>query len=353
MILDPTPKPIRFRIESGGVEHSSLESLRQHFCWREVRELIQEGRLQEWLKNIGHTQLADDLDIHVGSSFPDWSYAGLLFGVDLSKGRWLDLAEYWMKENLTETIKLNLDEWLEDKNVSKIAELLPREMQIIIGERLYDKVHDVPYTEALPSLKKAANMGSDKALLRIADGQKKRRPFYQHLSAGAKKSFGRLEIAWKDRKRITDNYSTELWPVVFLLDLLQSLRKEAGGDYHNLYHLADLIESAERFRSTDDEIKDFCRCAVIVTYYHLGFSETDIITDEVVNKRRQLSSGVSYVFRMTKTIKSSQCTDLVQNKSLQASLLRYFSGHKPLEKDSYVDYLNALGDSYFNPSQLV
>lgn len=99
MNLEPTPKPIRFRIESGGVEHSSLESLRKHFCWREVKELIQEGRLQEWLRNIGHTQMADDLDSHKGTSFRDGYYAGLLFGMDLSKGSWFDLAKYWMKEN--------------------------------------------------------------------------------------------------------------------------------------------------------------------------------------------------------------------------------------------------------------
>lgn len=51
MKLTSTPKPVRFRIMSGGEEHSSLDSLRHNFCIDDLK--IIENQLLRWLKRQG------------------------------------------------------------------------------------------------------------------------------------------------------------------------------------------------------------------------------------------------------------------------------------------------------------
>ena len=51
MKLTSTPKPVRFRIKSGGEEHSSLDSLKHNFCIDDL--MIIENQLLRWLKRQG------------------------------------------------------------------------------------------------------------------------------------------------------------------------------------------------------------------------------------------------------------------------------------------------------------
>ena len=60
MKLIPKAKPVRIRITSGGIEHNSLESLKKHFVWPDIRELF-DGRLDKWLRRINESDIADKL----------------------------------------------------------------------------------------------------------------------------------------------------------------------------------------------------------------------------------------------------------------------------------------------------
>lgn len=51
MKLQSTPKPVRFRISSGGQEHSSLESLLSCFDYNELKDL--KSKLIQWLERQG------------------------------------------------------------------------------------------------------------------------------------------------------------------------------------------------------------------------------------------------------------------------------------------------------------
>lgn len=51
MKLSSNPKPVRFRIESGGEEHSSLDSLKHNFCIEDLQKI--EKQLHNWLKRQG------------------------------------------------------------------------------------------------------------------------------------------------------------------------------------------------------------------------------------------------------------------------------------------------------------
>ncbi|MCQ2153338.1 MAG: hypothetical protein MJY44_02030 [Bacteroidales bacterium] len=50
MILTPKAKPVRIRIESGGIEHSSLSSLKNYFHFGDVFSLCQKGSILRWLE---------------------------------------------------------------------------------------------------------------------------------------------------------------------------------------------------------------------------------------------------------------------------------------------------------------
>ena len=53
MKLDPTGKPIRIRINVGGEEHSTLDTLKEHFDFDDVIRLWGNGSLLRWLNQIG------------------------------------------------------------------------------------------------------------------------------------------------------------------------------------------------------------------------------------------------------------------------------------------------------------
>lgn len=58
MKLIPKARPVRIRISSGGMEHSSLMSLKEHFSLEDVMGLIANGSLARWLKQCGESDLA-------------------------------------------------------------------------------------------------------------------------------------------------------------------------------------------------------------------------------------------------------------------------------------------------------
>lgn len=62
MKLIPKAKPIRIRIKSGGVEHSSVESLCEHFSFPDLLPLVASGGLSRWLQQINRTDLQEKLD---------------------------------------------------------------------------------------------------------------------------------------------------------------------------------------------------------------------------------------------------------------------------------------------------
>ena len=62
MKLIPKARPVRIRISSGGMEHSSLVSLKEHFSLEDVMGLIANGSLTRWLKQCGESDLASEME---------------------------------------------------------------------------------------------------------------------------------------------------------------------------------------------------------------------------------------------------------------------------------------------------
>lgn len=61
MILKPIAKPVRIRIKSGGMEHSSVESLKSHFVVDDIKDLVADGRLSRWLEQQNHRSIPNEI----------------------------------------------------------------------------------------------------------------------------------------------------------------------------------------------------------------------------------------------------------------------------------------------------
>lgn len=79
MKLIAKAKPIKIRIKSGGEEHSSLDSLRQNLCVQDLWPLIQDKRLERWLRQLGETNIAHDVDALSGKALSNDIYFKVLF----------------------------------------------------------------------------------------------------------------------------------------------------------------------------------------------------------------------------------------------------------------------------------
>lgn len=62
MILQAKARPVRIRIKSGGEEHSSFESLKRHFCVKDLLPSAKDGRLSRWLRQQGEDSVANCID---------------------------------------------------------------------------------------------------------------------------------------------------------------------------------------------------------------------------------------------------------------------------------------------------
>ena len=62
MKLIPKARPVRIRISSGGVEHSTLDSLKRHFDVSAIIPMINDGRLLRWLRQRGESAVAEMIE---------------------------------------------------------------------------------------------------------------------------------------------------------------------------------------------------------------------------------------------------------------------------------------------------
>ena len=67
-------KPIRIRIESGGEEHFSLDSLRLNLNVQDLWPLIKDNRLSRWLRQLGETELAHSVESLINEELDEHAY---------------------------------------------------------------------------------------------------------------------------------------------------------------------------------------------------------------------------------------------------------------------------------------
>lgn len=113
MKLDSRGKAIRIRLKVGGEEHSTLESLKEHFDIAEIYTLWQNGSLSRWLKQIG----ANDVEKKLAT-------IGLSHQQSITIEDAKRLSACFGIQNLDSIYKAKLKEYEQEGNNSKLIETL-------------------------------------------------------------------------------------------------------------------------------------------------------------------------------------------------------------------------------------
>lgn len=301
MILNPKPKPIRYRISSGGVEHSSLDSLRRHFRWNEVKELIQEERIQEWLRKISKDSVAVSIENAQKEDAPEWSVAAIFFGLEGSAlDGWLSLVKYWSEQGFEETISLNKDQWA--NNDFELEQLKLLRLPAPLIEEMADYQYDhLPPNKTEIALKRIADMGSAKAKQRLEELQEEERKEAMRKRDEAtreaarialeisRRSIGGLKKDWEEKRRIEEQkYDQKLQPIVSFLVRLQELLSFTKTPTIALSLSMNAIEK----EAVNSPIKDYYCCVLIATYRFLDWSIAKNVIDTIRNKNHNGELGI-------------------------------------------------------------
>lgn len=106
MKLVAKAKPVKIRINSGGEEHSSLDSLKMNFCISDVKELL-DGRLSRWLRQQNEASLAEEVDKFKSEDLKEeegiLAFIKLFFCKDLQSvntASLFDVAVYWLTQDV-------------------------------------------------------------------------------------------------------------------------------------------------------------------------------------------------------------------------------------------------------------
>ena len=366
MNLDPTPKPIRYRISSGGVEHSSLDSLRYHFCWKDVKELIGEKRIQEWLKKINKDNVAESIERADNEHAPDWSMAAIFFGLDgASFNGWLPLVKYWFDQGFEKTISLNEDEWA--KNDLDVARLKSLRLPATLLERMVDYQYDnLPPEVTEKEVKRLVDLGSEKAKKKLLELQEKKRieaekkkeeaqrKAQEEALRSAQQSKSALKKHWMeghDLKRFS--FASSLNQQVSFLHYMQDLLEQTKNSL-NIKRLADFISDLENKAVGAGAYRDYYLCSIAATYRLLPHE----YPDEMVKHIAAITpNGVS------EAIKKRGCYGyfgsplfhhLIKKDSLYRDLSwldNTISNHRGNYNDCYLfyhDYIIKLGSDLLN-----
>lgn len=102
MKLVPKAKPVKMRIRSGGEEHSTIETLRENFSYKDLLPLL-DGRLGRWLMQQGERSLAEHLNSKVESFWQTSQGIVLLFKLffyELNHAKnVIEIVEIWSSDN--------------------------------------------------------------------------------------------------------------------------------------------------------------------------------------------------------------------------------------------------------------
>lgn len=120
MRLSSTPKPVKIRITCDGVEHNSLESLREHLVYADFAKLL-DGGLDKWLRRIGFADKADKISFQIADINDNVKKTLTVFDI------LFDFDHKFHFQNLNEVVLKSFD----DKRILKFAQSLfpPKECE--------------------------------------------------------------------------------------------------------------------------------------------------------------------------------------------------------------------------------
>lgn len=155
MILEPTAKPVKFRIVCDGIEHSTIASLKKHFFITDIEERIKDGSLKGFFRQQG-------LD-----SFPIDAYqaADILFEAGGEIKDEESLLLWWRKHDkvlFDRHFKKYLPTTLDA--LGELASFHSKELKKYFGDEIYNKaIQNKVHPQYPKMLEQATKLGSTDA----------------------------------------------------------------------------------------------------------------------------------------------------------------------------------------------
>ena len=131
MKLIPKARPVRIRISSGGVEHSTLDSLKRHFDVSAIIPMINDGRLLRWLRQRGESAIAEMIESADEIKDTEISFSEVpMFNTDISPE---EAMSFWDKQfesvpdiSMKDILNRSEDEFSFDYDLSNMKELMDK-----------------------------------------------------------------------------------------------------------------------------------------------------------------------------------------------------------------------------------
>lgn len=155
MILEPTAKPVKFRIVCDGIEHSTIASLKKHFFITDIEERIKDESLKGFFRQQGIDRLPDDA----------YQAADILFE---ASGEIKDEESLllWLRKHNKELFDKHFKKYLPSsfEALGQLAEFHSKELKKYLGDEIYNiAIHNKANSQYPKMLEHAAKLGSSDA----------------------------------------------------------------------------------------------------------------------------------------------------------------------------------------------
>ena len=373
MILNPKPKPIRFRITSGKKEHFSLESLRSCFCWREIKGLIQERRIQEWLISIDEKAIAESIDSAQNQGADGSTITAIFYGLKDTVVEWPQIVEYWVSNRNYDSFCLNLNEWAGDFSlVQQLKGKLPEDYWKKVVDYAYESIKNLPPEGNRGAWEDVAEMGSlnaKKVLLALEQKEAREEEIRKQALAriAAKESLDGLKQDWyKNTKLKKKSYIDDLKPIVgFLIDmrdLINGAKRicDVNGNQRSFFKddsLSSLAKIIHRIdgKVTASQFGEYYRCSILGVFRFLDYYTAKKVIDGMDPK--QMGPVSKYYY--SKRDYSPSTANIVaklwfsNNPFLLTISCAYCCDKKSRYFESFEGFIRSLGSSVLELQQKV
>ncbi len=290
MKLSSTPKPVRIRISLGGIEHTTLESLKENIT-PEILDFT-DGRLQRWLKQQGEESLSKDIDEIKKSNKKDESKLLDIYNTLFKKGhtQLLYYVDDWREDNKASTLlKYYLSNCESNENaLTKIMEkyfgiLSLREWYELVSVDIFCKefadgadIENIEHrTKLLNDLKDAGFIDDEIEKIKKELGFPKGRIIFKETSDAklqkVLKDWTEIKYIKNTRNAAQETSDIEKEVKRYIGNCCKAFtsEKEVWNDKGSLYNLTDFSDAARYIKSVlkkDDYeyLKDEVRCAIVL-----------------------------------------------------------------------------------------
>lgn len=150
-------KPVRIRLFSGGIDHSNILSLREHYCFKDLVSLPS-GNLLKWLRQQNDKSLYQKMELYLhGEAFitddTDWEFEKIIFDIpeNVMVEDDIDMIRYWESHGYHDNTLLLIESYPMD-DLKSLSVKLTQVSDDVVRQVVAEKLHRMGDTELASSL---------------------------------------------------------------------------------------------------------------------------------------------------------------------------------------------------------